>query len=157
MLCYTMLFWIVSLFLTDKKVSQTNKDIWNVNVQLASQLWAEHNFNCGRTGLRKAEKMSRKLPVLVARARRQPMKTLKHWRKYCLTWGLNQDLTSHSLASTLPTKCVRSINFKQFCCQSSMNILINASQIGCISNTNQGVLLPDTNQITRTIGLENTL
>ena len=38
---------------------------------------AEHKFNCGVTGLRKAEKISMTTLALVARARQQPMKTLK--------------------------------------------------------------------------------
>ena len=47
----------------------------------ASLLWAEHKFNCGITGLRKAENMSMTMLVLIARVRQQPMKTLKQWRK----------------------------------------------------------------------------
>ena len=92
-------FWIVCLFLTDKKVSRglmcclifyySNK--WKLNVQghlkcwlwpLASLLWAEPKFNCGITGLKKTQKMSMTMLVLVARAHQQPMKALKRWGKW---------------------------------------------------------------------------
>ena len=46
--------------------------------RLTSPLTAEHKFNCGITGLRKPEKMSMTMLVLVARARTQAMQTLKH-------------------------------------------------------------------------------
>ena len=47
-------------------------------------LWAEHKFNgdSSITDLRKAEKMSMTMPVLVERPHQQSMKTLKHWRKW---------------------------------------------------------------------------
>ena len=41
---------------------------------------AEHKFNCGINGLRKTEKMSMTMLVLVARAHQQPLKTLKQQR-----------------------------------------------------------------------------
>ena len=49
---------------------------------LTSLLWAETNFNCGITGLRKTEKMSMTILILVARARQQWMKILKQSRKW---------------------------------------------------------------------------
>ena len=53
------------------------KDTWNVDCGV----WrVEHKFNCGITGLRKAERMSMTMLVLVARARQQPMETLKQWK-----------------------------------------------------------------------------
>ena len=64
---------------------------WNVQGHLkgwlwclASLLWAEHNFYCSITGLRKAEKMPMTMLVLVVWARQHPMKTLKLWRKWVL-------------------------------------------------------------------------
>ena len=44
-----------------------------------SLLWAEHKFNCGITGLRKAEKILTTIIILVAPTRQKPMKILKHW------------------------------------------------------------------------------
>ena len=38
-------------------------------------------FHCGITGLKKAEKMTMTILVMVAQARQQPMKTLKQGRK----------------------------------------------------------------------------
>ena len=49
---------------------------------LSSLLWVEHKFNCGITVLRKTEKMSMTMLVLVARARQKPTETLKLWRKW---------------------------------------------------------------------------
>ena len=63
---------------------------WNWMWRLAYLQWAEYNFNCGITGLRKAEKISMTMLVLVSRARQQPMKTLKHWRKWF--WIIVQSL-----------------------------------------------------------------
>ena len=44
---------------------------------VSSLLRAEHKFNCGITGLRKAEKMSMMIHVPVVQARQQPIKILK--------------------------------------------------------------------------------
>ena len=46
----------------------------------ASLLWTEHKFNCDIPGLRKAEKMSITMLVMVVQTRQQPMKMLKQWR-----------------------------------------------------------------------------
>ena len=51
-------------------------------LRLASLLRVEHKFKCGITAFRKTEKRSMTMLVLVARARQQPMKTLKQWRKW---------------------------------------------------------------------------
>ena len=55
--------------------------------RLAILLWAEHKFNYGITGLRKAEKMSMMVLVLNAQARQQSMKILK---KMILDWKMDQ-------------------------------------------------------------------
>ena len=61
-----------------------------------SLLSTEHKFNSGITGLRKAEKMSMTILVLVAQTHQQPKKTLKQWRKwfwiisYLISFGSSQ-------------------------------------------------------------------
>ena len=51
-------------------------------LRLANLLRIEHKFKLGITGLKNAGKMSMTMLVLVARARQQPMKTLKQWREW---------------------------------------------------------------------------
>ena len=61
----------------------------------------EHKFNCGITGLKKAQKMLKTMLVLVARAREQAMKTLKLWRKWF--WIFVESLLERLLVRLMPS------------------------------------------------------
>ena len=63
--------------------------------------------NCGITGLRKEEKISIRMLPLVATARLQPIKTLKHWRKYF--WIANVFGMTYATAKIV----ARLLNFEQ--------------------------------------------
>ena len=128
-------FWIVSLFLRDKKVrcvlvcssifydlpkmdqrncikkfcvrNEIKNEIKKKTICLcttfkmltvASLLWAEHKVNCGISGLRKAEKMSMTMLVLISWACQNSMITLKQWRK--LFW-INVESLSEEVANNL--------------------------------------------------------
>ena len=68
------------------------KAIWIVDCGV----WrVEHKFSCGITGLRKAEKMSKTMIVLISWARQQPMRKLKHWRKW---FGIIVELLDREVA-----------------------------------------------------------